>query len=378
MRLIAALVGLVLWVGTAHGATWRVYPDGSGDAPTIQAALAAAVAGDTVEVACGTYREWQLAMKTGVVLTSATGSPDCVTIDAGGRGRVLWCNQVGAPAVIRGLTVTGGRATFGGGVYLGSASVPSIEDCVFTGNVADVGGGIYVHHSDPVVSRCVFSGNTATSWGGGIACEDYAYPAFRDCVVAGNEAVSRGGGAWFYLESDASFERTSITGNAAGAGGGALHGFGCSPSFARCTIAGNTAPVGGAVILWGSHAAFERSILWGNCGGAAPVLRADGGSSASFACCDVDTSSAWRDGAGAVAWLDGNLASDPRFCDPVSCASAPEAGGDHGLQEGSPALAGAPGCGPLGDPNADACAASAIVVWSWGRIKTMWRGEAAP
>ena len=50
--------------------TWYITPDGTGDAPTIQAGIDSAAAGDTVEMACGTYYEARISLKHRIVLRS--------------------------------------------------------------------------------------------------------------------------------------------------------------------------------------------------------------------------------------------------------------------------------------------------------------------
>ncbi len=86
--------------------TWHV-PD---DAPTIQAGVDAAAAGDTVLVACGTYFEHDIVMKSGICLRSETGNPDCVTIDAGQAGRVMEFNHLDSLVIVQGFHFTGGQA----------------------------------------------------------------------------------------------------------------------------------------------------------------------------------------------------------------------------------------------------------------------------
>ena len=64
-----------------YGRVWHVDVDGSGDAPTIAAAIDSSSAGDVVELGCGTYIEWGLMVKSGITIRSETGEPGCATID---------------------------------------------------------------------------------------------------------------------------------------------------------------------------------------------------------------------------------------------------------------------------------------------------------
>ena len=71
----------------------------------------------------------------------------------------------GPDTVVQGLTVTGGDAYDGGGMYV-SLSSPTVVNCVFTGNAAKYGGGMYVDQSSPAVTDCVFTDNSVYRGGG--------------------------------------------------------------------------------------------------------------------------------------------------------------------------------------------------------------------
>ncbi len=56
-RAVASVLALtVVWAAGAASETWLVTPDGTGDAPTIQAAVDSCEDGDSVELADGGFR----------------------------------------------------------------------------------------------------------------------------------------------------------------------------------------------------------------------------------------------------------------------------------------------------------------------------------
>lgn len=169
--------------GQGCGRVWHV----PAEVATIAGAVAAAAAGDVVEIACGTYLEHAITLRHGVSIRSETGEADCVTIDGGGADRIFW-GQTVSDLSLRGLTITNGHRNWGAGISLNLAPI-TIEKCVFTGNTATMqGGGLIFESCNPFLRNVTVTANSAPQ-GGGIYSIG-SVPVFENSIVAFNDGVS--------------------------------------------------------------------------------------------------------------------------------------------------------------------------------------------
>ena len=399
VKLLAPAAACVLASSVAEAGVLHV-PDGY---PTIQAGLEAAVAGDTVLVGCGTYYEHGLVMTSGVTLTSETGFPDCVTIDAVNLDRVIDCFELDETSTIQGLTIKNGRnhvssptelggggvrcwlssvrvlrcafidnysALTGGGGLAANPLPLYVESCVFVGNSTDDAGGgaIFSQVGATQITDCQFEGNTAKS-GGAVAtylCE----ATIEDCAFVGNSTHWYHGGAIDLYSCDAAISRCTFIGNTATAFGGGIHcNFGSDAAIVNCTFAHNTAEDGAGVATGiNSHPTVENSIIAFSFAGGAVYCHDYDPGTISLACCDLygNTEGDWVDCGAGQQGVDGNFSEDPMFCGDA----AP--GSPYALELGSPCAAeNSQGCGLLGAW--DVGCISPVNSRSWGQIKTLYR-----
>ena len=218
---------------------------------TIQAAIDAATPGNTVLVHPGVYAEnIDFVGKAIIVTGTAPTDPAVVAvtvIDGGASGSVVtFASGEGPGAVLRGLTITNGKALEGGGVHC-STSSPTIQHCAIVANAAvgggaALGGGVYWYDSSPTLSNCTIAGNTSEGAGGGIAgSTGPGAGTATGCNISGNTAAE-GGGVWFSSCSPALANCTVTRNSAAVAGGGVCCVFYAFPSVSQCTISHNSAP----------------------------------------------------------------------------------------------------------------------------------------
>ena len=284
--------------GANNGTSWA---DAFGD---LQDALDAAVSGDQIWVATGTYtpsvgidesgdpRMASFIMKSGVAIyggfkgdekqfdkrqvdpgrTVLSGELGIDGDDTDNSYHVVYADGV-TGAVLDGFTVTGGRgdggknySNFQGGGMYNKDSALTVANCVFRDNqvaqffinMGGWGGGMFNYNSAPIVTNCTFianrAGNVANSSegkGGGM----YNYGYF------GGGGDSRGPvvtGCTF-IDNLASSKRNPKNG-----GGGGMYNDSCSPVIDRCTFTGNLAGCGGGMLNYLSQAYVTNCVFNAN------------------------------------------------------------------------------------------------------------------
>lgn len=177
------LLVMTMTVAELQATVITVRQDGTGDFTTIQDALNASSAGDTVLVWPGVYYENIVLPGHPVTLASlllTTGNQSYVAatvIDGGHNNPCVRINN--GPQVfttIRGFTCTNGKgygATFkGGGIYIKKSSV-NVSDCIVMDNwAASAGGGIYLDQSEVILSGCIIKYNHCIRLAGGLCIAD--------------------------------------------------------------------------------------------------------------------------------------------------------------------------------------------------------------
>jgi len=200
-----ATLFLILFPFPVSATTYLVAHDGSGDYPTIQAAIDAVVDGDIIELGDGVFtgsgnRDIDYLGKA-ITVRSQSGNPEACIIDCEGsqadphRGFVFNSGE-GPESVLEGLTITGGYVVYpdgGGGAVFCHSTSPEIRGCIFHNNNANTGGAVNCSFfSEPTIAGCIFSGNTATE-GGAIYNFNLCAPMFEECTFTSNHADNHGG-----------------------------------------------------------------------------------------------------------------------------------------------------------------------------------------
>ena len=274
---------------------WHIFPDGTGDAPTIAAGCDSAFYGDTIQIACGTYNEYDLELPRRVCIRSETRDPSCVTIDAQGLGRVFSASDITPFTTIEGITLSNGFSASGAGIYLLNSS-PTLKSCAFTDNYADNGAAIHCDQaSNPLIDSCTIVGNSALN-GGGIRCVD-ASPIIMNTSFSDNDA-DNGGAIYCQDSSEILVSFCAFDSNTA-YNGGAIQGWNAAQvSISNSIFTGNSAENGGAVRLHAGNSTVATSLFNGNSSNYGGAVCAQSGSQVDLRYCTLVSNSATASGAG--------------------------------------------------------------------------------
>jgi hypothetical protein len=249
--------------------TYYVDANGTGDYATVQAAVNAAVNGDTIVLQPGTYtgagnRDVNFIGKA-ITIRGATGEPNDCIIDCQGtqtdrhRG-FKFVSGEGISSILEGVTITNGYAPseaffvpgsgtwiYGpGGAILCSNSGPYITNCIIRSNKAyNCAGGIYNYQSGTIIKNCIFNSNLNTeagAWGGaGIFNED-SNITLNNCSFFANSTTQPGGGI-YNTDSTVDINNCEFNGNTAELCGGGVCNSGGNVSIRNSYFSGNSMAV---------------------------------------------------------------------------------------------------------------------------------------
>ena len=166
-----------------------------------------------------------------VTLSGATGNTSDI-LNGNSQGTTLTV-ATAIPVTIKNLKITGGSATYGGGIYLGSDSNVTLSESIVTKNKSTgYGGGIAVYCASLIIDKSTITENRTTTQdmgvGAGIALAGNDTVTAKvtmkaGSVISGNKtyANKNGGGVALYIgKTQFTMEDGEISGNTAYAGGG--------------------------------------------------------------------------------------------------------------------------------------------------------------
>ncbi|MCF7912768.1 MAG: DUF1565 domain-containing protein [Candidatus Cloacimonetes bacterium] len=205
-----------------------------------------------------------------------------VILDAESSARVMSLTG-GENVTVANITVTGGNADYGGGIYLNNSAL-TLQNVTVTNNSAVEGGGIY-SFGDNMIS---------------------GHPRLKDVKIVNNYSSTYGGGIGL-CESSPILINVTIAGNYSQDGGGLFGSF-----FVR--------PILINTIMWGNEPQeiyFYEPFTFGSL----TVTSSDinGGLEAIAAPYELN-----------VNWLEGNISENPLFVDPANSS--------YQLQQNSPCI----------------------------------------
>ncbi len=370
------ILALAAWPGAGVARVWDV----PGDAPTIQAGVDSAQAGDEVRIRHGEYDEHDIAVDKAIHVRSVDGA-GVTLVDAGRAGSGFLVEDIDGTCIIEGLGIRLGRAGsasygYGGGVYVRNATF-TMRACTIVDCEASDGGGLVAFDSSVLLEDCRIESNEA-GVGGGVLASPYdtgfSRLVMRRCEVLANDAFpglccASGGGV--LAIGEVQLLDCVLAGNRTGYyGAGAALGVSGDAVVSGCTIAGNEGlwdPEDSIIEVFSGRLRLERTILAFNTG---RPMSCSFQSNVTVTCSNLFANTAGD----AFCGTDGgdNFSADPEFCDAEA--------GEYDLFGSSPCLPGqhpdGADCGRVGALGMG-CGRTPTETSSWSGLKGRYRPSAA-
>lgn len=149
---------------------------------SIQGAINAAIAGETILVSPGVYYEHPVIPNKRLIVRGVAGAESTI-IDAQHTGRGFIVDQSGAAgSVIEGLTIRNGQHLISAGLLIIPANVV-VRDCIFHGNIAEFYGGAIYSAENVTITNCLMYDNQSAN-GAGVHIEVTSAPSFiTNCTI---------------------------------------------------------------------------------------------------------------------------------------------------------------------------------------------------
>ncbi|MHC4455656.1 MAG: right-handed parallel beta-helix repeat-containing protein [Planctomycetota bacterium] len=264
MRKSSLLFACLLLAIPCSARTIIVDANGTGEYPTIQAAINDSNDSDIIEIQPGTYigpgnRNIDFKGKAITVRSINPNNYNIVSmtlIDCQTKGRGFkFHSGEDLNSVVSGLTIKRGRTkNKGAGIYC-SGSSPTIENCIIIKNTASAG---------------LMMSGSGNSYGGGIFCSSNSNPTIKKCIINNNSTVGGfvifsqqagnvyGGGIYWGSDCNNPGIENCIINNNKALGGPGLHrsdggdayggGIYCkAATIKNCLLSGNNALGGGSM-----------------------------------------------------------------------------------------------------------------------------------
>jgi hypothetical protein len=158
------------------------------------------------------------------------------------------------------LTIRNGRASYGAGIYSDRSRLLTLNNCIVTGNSADLppgqGGGVFAFNATVFVNDSDISGNSAR-----VAAGIFSSNAvFNNTTISNNTAIDEAGGIW---GSTVWLNNSTVSGNVAGYGAGV---YGREIFLTNSTVSGNVANRfgGGGLYLTGAQSILSNTTVADN------------------------------------------------------------------------------------------------------------------